>query len=179
MTDSPVKTKFLSGSLALSALIMLFSCGCASSYNWTCSVPEDMRTVSVPTFRNESELMEIGSLMTRQVLREFQREGSFAVKRAGSAALEIQGVVKSVSSSVAAYDRRTRLRLSGYTYKVRVEVSVIDKKNAKVLVDNRLYTAETSYAANQDMTNAQRDASARAAEDLARQVVDDVLAMKW
>lgn len=171
-----LKSKFRLGVLVLLGAV---SAGCASSYRWTRDVPEDMRTVSVPTFRNESQLSEIGSIMTRQVLREFQREGTFCIRRSGAASLEIQGVVKSVSSQVAAYDRRTRLRVSGYSYKAMVEVSVIDKKNSKVLVDNRLYTAEASYAASEDMTTAERNVSHRLAEDLSRQVIDDVLSMKW
>ena len=53
----------------------LFAPGCGTSYSWRPAVPEDMRTVSVPSFRNESDVQELGAVVTRQVLREFQREG--------------------------------------------------------------------------------------------------------
>lgn len=162
----------LCGAVA-SVLTAVLLSGCAS-YGWRPTVPESFRTVSVPTFRNESNVTELGSVMSRQVLREFQREGTFKIGRVDESALEVQGVVKSASSNSSGYDRRTGLRLAAFTFSARVEVSVVDKRNGRVLVDNRIYRAETTYAAAQDLATAQRDASGRLAEDLARQVVDDV-----
>ena len=147
--------------------------GC-SSYSWRPSVPETYRTVSVPTFRNESDVTELGSAMTTQVLREFQREGTFKICREGDAALEVQGIVKQAGSASGGYDRRAGLRLASYDFSASVQVSVIDKRNGKVLVDNRTYKATATFTAGQDLATAQRDASGRLAEDLARQVVDDV-----
>ena len=154
-------------------------CGCGANYLWRPSVPSAMRTVAVPTFRNESELQEVGAVAARQLLREFQREGTFRICPTGEAALEVQGAVREVSSGSPAYDRRSGLRISGYEMTGTFVVSVIDKRAGKVLVDNRAYTARAAYAAGQDQTTARRDASGRLAEDLARQVVDDVLNLKW
>ena len=153
--------------------------GCGTDYCWRSNVPQEMRTVAVPTFRNETDVTELGSLAARQVLREFQREGTFKVRSADEAALEIQGVMKATSSGVQAYDRRQGRRLAGYSLTAVAEVSVIDRRGGKVLVDNRRYRAETSYTASQDKTTAMRDASGRLAEDLARQIVTDVLNLKW
>ena len=153
-------------------------CGCGTDYAWRSSVPQDMRTVSVPTFRNESELQEAGAVAARQVLREFQREGTFAIRGSDDAALQVQGTVKSVSSPMVAYDRKQSLRLRGYEMSAVVSVSVVDKRRGKVLVDNRIYSATASFVASDDITTAQRDASGRVMDDIARQVVDDVLALK-
>ena len=157
----------------------LLSCGCGTDYCWRSSVPEDVRTVSVPTFRNESDVMELGAVATRQLLREFQREGTFKIRTAGDAALEVQGVVRSASSGIAAYDRRSGGRIQAQTFSADVAVSVVDKRNGRVLIDNRIYRPQVGYTSGQDVTTAQRDASGRLAEDLARQVVDDVLNLKW
>lgn len=154
-------------------------CGCGANYRWRPSVPSEMRTVSVPTFRNESDLQEVGAVAARQLLREFQREGTFKVRPAGEAALEVQGQVDSVSSSAVSYDRRSGLRRSGSVFTVSARVTVVDKRRGKVLVDGRPYTAQTTFTSGQDLTTGRRDASGRAMEDLARQVVDDVLNLKW
>lgn len=159
--------------------LSLAFCGCATGYCWRSSVPEGMRTVSVPTFRNESNVSELGSVATRQLLREFQREGTFKVRMTGDAALEIQGVIKSATPSLSAYDRRSGSRIAAYTASAEAEVSVVDKRNRKVIVDNRKYIASTVFTAEQDRTTAMRDASGRLADDLARQVVDDLLNLKW
>ena len=154
-------------------------CGCASSYGWKPSVPQQMRTVCVPTFRNESDVQELGAIATRQLLREIQREGTFKIRRAGEAALEIQGVVKSAGCSVGAYDRRTEMAQNSYNYTAVAEVSVIDKRSRKVLVDNQRFTAKTEFTSGRDLTTAMGNASGRLMDDLARQVVDKLLGLKW
>ena len=154
-------------------------CGCGTGYSWRSGVPKAMRTVSVPTLRNESEVSELGSVAARQLLREFQREGTFAIRTNGEAALEVQGVIRSTSAGAGAYDRRSGMRMASYDFTATVEISVIDKRSRKVLIDNRVYTANAMFTAGQDLTTARRDASGRLAEDLARQVVDDVLALNW
>ena len=169
--------KIVSRLLVLS--FALAAAGCASSYAWKPRVPAAMRTVSVPSFRNETQLVEIGAISTRQVAREFQREGTFRLASADDAALEIQGVVKSVKDGAVAYNRRTLSRHVACDLKLTAVVSVVDKREGKVLVDNKTYVAQTSTVVGQDQTTAERDASGRLADDLARQVVDDVLNLKW
>lgn len=166
-------------SVVAGLVVLAALCGCGTSYSWRSSVPESARTVSVPTFRNESNVFELGAIASRQILREFQREGTFKIRSAGDAAVEVQGVIKSASSNVSAYDRRSGMRISAYKMTATVEVSVIDKRSQKVLVDNRKYEASADFSAGQDLTTAQRSASGRLMEDLARQVVDDVLNLKW
>ena len=159
--------------------VLGMSSGCGTSYCWRSSVPESARTVSVPTFRNESKVTELGVIASRQILREFQREGTFKVRTGDDAAIEIQGVIKTARSDINAYDRRSGMRVSAYKMTADAEVSVIDRRARKVLVDNRRYSAMADYTAGQDLTTAQRSASGRVMEDLARQVVDDVLNLKW
>lgn len=167
------------GTLGFILVALCATCGCGTSYSWRSSVPGEMRTVSVPTFRNESSVNELGAVATRQILREFQREGTFRIRATGDAALEIQGVVKSASFGTIAYDRKIYGRLSASECRAEVEVSVIDKRNRKVLVDNRKYVATATFTSRQDRTTAMRDASGRLADDLARQVVNDLLNLKW
>ena len=172
--------KFLLSPFSFLLLLALCAtCGCGTSYSWRSSVPEKMRTVSVPTFRNESEVNELGAVATRQILREFQREGTFKIRMTGDAALEIQGVIKAASFGTIAYDRKIYGRLAASEFHAEAEVSVIDKRNRKVLVDNRKYVARTTFTSRQDRTTAMRDASGRLADDLARQVVNDLLNLKW
>ena len=154
-------------------------CGCATDYSWKPSVPEDARTVCVPTFRNESDVSELGAIASRQLLREFQREGTFKIRAPGDAAIEIQGVIKSTAGAMSAYDRRSGGRVAACDMSAVAEISVIDKRTRKVLVNNRKYVAQATFTAGQDRTTAMRDASGRLMDDLSRQVVGDVLNLKW
>jgi len=162
-----------------SLLLLTCTCGCITAYKWTSSVPEKMRTVCVPTFRNESNVTELGTIVSRQILREVQREGSFKVARPADAAVEVQGIIKSAKSGYSAGDRRSGARLGEFMFTVVAVVSVIDRVNGRVLVNNREYRAVTTFVANQDKMTGERDASGRAAEELALQIVDDMTSMQW
>lgn len=159
--------------------LFLLSAGCASSYSWRRSVPNDMRTVAVPIFVNKSDVQELGSIVSRQILREFQREGTFKLVRNDDSALEIQGEILSTSNDRLAYSLRTGLRFAGYDFKISARISVVDHKNGRVLIDGRVYEASAPMTASDDLLNVQRNISGAAADDLARQVVDDVLNLKW
>ena len=152
--------------------------GCAN-YRWTSPVPADMRTVNVPTFRNESDLVEFGAVATRQVLREFQREGTFKIASADDAAIEVQGVIKSASVGRVYFKREMAMRAYEHRLAIAADVSFVDRRNGKVMVDNRRYVAETTYFSDTDIATARRDASGRVAEDLARQIVDDATSCRW
>lgn len=166
----------------VSWVVVLFAVilsGCATSYEWKSRVPHAMRSVYVASFRNESSLAELGAISTRQLLREFQREGTFKLVADGEAALEIQGCVKEVTSGKVVYNRRMLMRFTAHPLQMTAIVSVIDKNNGAVLVDNKEYAVEVPMVAYHDETTAERDASGRLADELARAVVDDVLNLKW
>jgi len=162
----------------LICLAMGVVCGCAG-YSWRPTVPEGVRTVAVPTFRNESSVTELGSAVTRQILREFQREGTYIIRNVGDSALEVQGVITDSSSRAVAYGRKTGERNREYRLHATALVSFIDKTSGRVLVDDKRYSAETTFLANDDMLTGERDATGRLAEEFARRIVDDALALKW
>ena len=154
--------------------------GCKSTYRWTSDVPQSMRTICVPTFRNESDTTELATLASIQLLREFQREGTFKIAGHDDAAVEVQGVITSSTARSNGGYRGIQNRLFDNTATMTAEISVVDRVNGRVLVDNKRYTATTSFVSGQDdFLTAQRSASGRLAEDLAKQVVDDVLAVQW
>jgi hypothetical protein len=153
--------------------------GCKTSYVWTGTVPADRRTVSVPVFRNESDVTELGSVVSRQILREFQREGTFRLSTPDAAAVEVQGIIRQAESRYEGGARQIGNRFNNSRFKMVALVSVVDRVNGKVLIDNRPYTAETVFASSQDLMTGRLNASGRLAEELARQVVDDVLAYPW
>ena len=135
----------------------------------------------VPVFANESNATRLGSTITRQILREFQREGTFCIAGVEDAAIEVQGTVVKADSDIAAYDITASHRNREYRFRAECKVSLIDRhaSPARVVVNNRVYHAETTYNATNDQITGERDAMGRLAEDFARQIVDDVLNRKW
>lgn len=156
------------------AALSLFVAGCAS-YNWTSDVPEELRTVAVPVFENRTMGAELGPIVTQYVLREFQREGTFKIRRTGDSSIEVQGTLVDESYGALSYDRTYDNRGSECRYRVVAEVSIVNKDTGKVLQDNRRYVAETTFlAVGGDVLTGRRNAAPRIAADLARQIVDDV-----
>ena len=149
---------------------MLFS-GC-SGYRWGTTVPEEFRSVSVPVF-------EIGPIVTQYTLREFQREGSFRIARPEDAAVEVQGVLRGMSRSGVAYDRGQGMRASEYRYAVVADVSFIDKKNGKILLERKNIKGETTFLTQDDLLTGQNNAAFRIAADIARQIVNEAVAIPF
>lgn len=168
-----MKTKFLF--LSLTALLLA---GCAN-YRWTSRVPEEIRTVAVPVFENRTQAAELGPIVTQYTLREFQREGTFSIRRSGDSTIEVQGAIVNASRYHVSYDRSFGSRASEYRYIVTAEVSFVNKDTGKILVENRQYKAETTFQVQGDLLTGQRNAAARIAQELARQIVDDVLAYPY
>ncbi|MBP5791007.1 MAG: hypothetical protein J6W80_01955 [Kiritimatiellae bacterium] len=158
--------------------VLAILAGCAA-YSWRPTVPAGLRTVAVPTMRNESDVTELGNLATREILREFQREGTMKIASVGDAAIEIQGIALSAQAGVSSYSRSTSWRNLEYTFDGEFEISVVDKRNGKVLIEAKRYKAHTTFLSSTDILTAKRDAAGRLAEDLARQVVDDVLSYPY
>jgi hypothetical protein len=89
--------------------------------------------------------------------------------------IEVQGVVKQATRHGRSYDRSYDNRTREYTYRVTVEVSIINKETGMVLQDGRPYIAETTFLGlGDDVLTGRRNAAPRLAADLARQIVDDV-----
>ena len=164
--------------LSSAVLFLAALAGCAS-YRWTSSVPEELRTVAVPVFENRTSSAELGPIVSQYVLREFQREGTFSIRRTGDSSLEVQGVIVKASRDPAAFNRGYGSRASEYRYTVTAEVSLINKDTGKVLLNNRRYVAETTFLTRGDLLTTQRDAAARIAQEFARQIVDDVTAFPY
>lgn len=163
----------------LLSLVAAFSLvGCGTVYSWRPAVPSDRRSVAVPTFRNSSTVPGFGSVLARQLAREFQREGTFSIESVDDAALEVQGNVVSFQGRMVASDRHGS-RISSYEATASVKVTVVDHLSQKLLINDRVYEASVTYSAGGDALNAKRDVSGRLADELARRVVDDVLNLKW
>jgi len=156
------------------AFIAAVMAGCAN-YRWTSRVPEELRTVAVPVFENRTHSAELGPIVTQYVLREFQREGTFKIRRTGDSSIEVQGTIISAAGGTLSYDRSYDNRGREFRYTVVAEVSIINKDTGKVLQNNRRYNATTTYLViGGDILTGRRDAAARVAVELARQIVDDV-----
>ena len=142
-------------------------------------MPEEIRTVAVPEFQNSTNLAELGPITTQYTLREFQREGTFSIRRSGDSSIEVQGRVTKVDFRPIAFDRGHGMRAGEYRCFATIEVTVLDKDRSKVLLAKRVHKAETTITVQGDLLTARRNCVPRLAAEFARQIVDDVLSYPY
>lgn len=156
----------------------VFVAGCAN-YDWTTPVPREFRTVAVPVFENTTAVSELGPMTAQYTLREFQRNGTFKIARTGESALEVQGVIKDSSRYGLSYDRSYGMRTTEYQYSVLADITFVDKKNGKILRECKGLRAETTFLTSGDLLTGQKNAAARIADELAKQIVNEALAIRY
>ena len=159
-------------------VMMAFVSGCAN-YQWGTPVPSEYHTVAVPVFENLTAVSELGPVVTQYTLREFQCEGSYRIAKVEDAAIEVQGVLKSFMRDGIAYDRARGMRASEYRYVVVADVSFIDKKTGKILLERNGIKGETTFLTYDDLLTGQKNAAFRIASDIARQIVNEALALPF
>lgn len=161
---------------ATAALAVLAGC---ASYTWGTSVPADCRTIAVPVFENLTEVSEIGPIVTQHTLREFQRDGTFRIVRSADAAIEVQGVIRRMERGGVAFDRGRGMKAAEYRYEIVADITFVDKRTGKILLERKGVKGETTFLTQDDLLTGQRNAASRIAEDIARQVVNDALALPF
>ena len=77
------------------------------------------------------------------------------------------------------YDRGQGMRATEYRYVVAADVTYVDKRNGKVLLERRGLTAETTFLTLNDLLTGQKNAAPRIASDLGRQIVNEALALPF
>jgi len=156
---------------------LLFAAGC-STYKFGSSVPEELRTIAVPVFENASGFPEIDAVVTQYVLREFQREGTFKISSLDTASLKLLGKLVKSDLQALNYDRNYGSRTSEYRYSLVAEITLVERGTGKLLIDDMLVKANTTFLTHGDMLTGMQDANPRIAKELARAITDAVLA-QW
>jgi len=155
--------------------LVIAGAGCAS-YRFKSTVPQELRTISVPVFENASGYPEIDAVVTEYVLREFQREGTFKIKNIDDSSLKLLGKLVKTDLTPLRYDRNYGSRASEYRYTLVAEITLVERSTGKLLMDGVQIKANTTFMTHGDMLTGMQDAYPRIAKDLSRSIVDAVLA---
>jgi len=160
--------------LTLSAALLVAT-GC-STYRFRSSVPEELRTIAVPVFENNSGYPEIDAVVTQYVLREFQREGTFKISSLDNASLKLLGKLVKTDLRAVSFDRNYVGRTASYRYSLTAEITVVERGSGKLIIDALPVKADTIFLTHGDMLTGMQDAGPRIAKELSRAIVDAVLA---
>ena len=161
----------------LVALAMCSGCG-YSTAGKSVRLPENIQSIAVPAFINQTRTYKIEQTMTAAVVREFISRSKFRIVNDPSADADatLHGTVISTQVAPLTYDSQTG-RASSALVTVNLKVSLVDKKGT-VLFDNPNYIFREQYQVSRDIASfldEESPALDRLSRDLARTLVANVL----
>jgi outer membrane lipopolysaccharide assembly protein LptE/RlpB len=165
--------------LAALGLLFAISGGCGyHTAGHAVQLPENVKTIAVPAFVNETSTYRIEQMLTASVVREFTTRTHYHILNNTSdpADATLRGTVVSTSSTPLTYNSSTGQAASVLVV-VSMRVSLTDS-HGKVLYQNPAYLFREQYEVSQDLTSFfEEDSPAfrRLAQDFARTLVSNIL----
>lgn len=164
--------------LAVVLLLCLVGIGCGyhtAGHNTT--IPENVRTIAIPAFTNETQTYKIEQMLTAAVVREMiTRTHYHVVSQADDAEATLRGTVLSTYTTPMTYDSKT-----GRAASVLVVISMavtLQEKDGKVLYQNPSYLFREQYEVSRDPNSFfEEDTPAlqRLSRDFAQTLVSNLL----
>ena len=161
----------------MALLALLTGCGYHTAGH-AVQLPENVKTIAVPAFVNETSTYRIEQMLTSSVVREFTTRTHYHLLNTPGEAADatLRGTVLSTSASPLTYNSTTGQAASVLVV-VSVRVSLTDRQG-KVLYQNPSYLFREQYEVSQDLASFfEEDSPAfrRLSQDFARTLVSNIL----
>jgi outer membrane lipopolysaccharide assembly protein LptE/RlpB len=160
-------------------LLLVWATGCGyHTAGHGGQLPENVKTIAIPAFVNETKTYRIEQMLTSSVVREFTTRTHYRLINDASAAADatLRGTVLSTSASPLTYDTATG-KAASVLVVVSIRVSLSDRQG-KVLYENPAYLFREQYEVSQDLSSFfEEDSPAfrRLSQDFARTLVSNIL----
>jgi len=168
-------------------LLVLASAGCGyHTAGHAVQLPQNVQTISIPAFVNETNTYRIEQMLTASVVREFTTRTHYRIVHDPSETADatLRGIVLSTSASPLAYDSSTG-QAASLLIVVSMRVTLSDRQG-KVLYQNPAYLFREQYEVSgnaqsgtlQNLTSFfEEDSPAfrRLSQDFARTLVSNIL----
>jgi outer membrane lipopolysaccharide assembly protein LptE/RlpB len=163
--------------LVLLLTLLLPGCGYHTSGH-AVQLPDTVKTIAIPAFKNETLTYRIEQMLTAAVVREFTTRTHYRIVNdtGQDADATLRGTVLSTTASPLTYDTATG-RAASVLVVVSIKVTLTDR-NGKVLYQNPAYLFREQYELSQDLASFfEEDSPAfrRLSQDFARTLVSNIL----
>lgn len=141
-------------------------------------LPQNVRTLAIPGFVNQTQTYHIEQTLTAAVVREFTTRTPYHIANdtRGDPDATLRGTVLSTYTAPLTYDSRTG-RVASVLVTVNMKVALIDRQG-KILFENPSYLFREQYEVSRELTSFfEEDSPAlgRLSRDFARTLVSNVL----
>lgn len=159
------------------ALLWLAGCGYHTAGHANL-LPENVRTIAIPSFVNQSQTYKVEQMLTSAVVREFTTRTHYRIANQAdeSADATLSGTVLNTTAAPATYDSQTG-RATSVMVTVTIKVTLTDRQG-KVLYQNPSYLFRDQYQVSQELTSFfEEDSPAfqRLSREFARTLVSSIL----
>jgi outer membrane lipopolysaccharide assembly protein LptE/RlpB len=142
------------------------------------TIPENVNTIAIPAFVNDTRTYKIEQRLTAAVVREMVTRTHYHIVNQADAAADatLRGTVLATSSSPLTYDSQTG-RAASVLVIVTMKVSLTDRQG-KVLYENPSYLFREQYQVSQELPSFfEEDSPAmdRLSREFARTLVSNIL----
>ena len=164
--------------MAFAFFLFFLNAGCGyHTAGHLAQLPQNVKTIAIPAFKNETLTYRIEQMLTAAVVREFNTRTHYRVLNdPEDADATLRGTVLSTAASPLTYNTST-----GQAASVLVVVSIrvtLSDRNGKVLYQNPAYLFREQYEVSQDLPSFfEEDSPAfrRLSQDFARTLVSNIL----
>lgn len=136
--------------------------------------PGDVKTVSIPFFKNETQRPDVESVITSAVTDEFVASGVVRVVSDGEAVLN--GTIKDYKLTPLSFNRNDLLQ--EYRLAIRLEISLVSKSDSRILWQDKNFTDYEDFRVTSDVAatkSAEWEALKKMAKDSARLIKERML----
>jgi len=160
-------------------LFLFLNAGCGyHTAGHVVQLPESVKTIAIPAFKNETLTYRIDQMLTASVVREFTTRTHYRILNdpREDPDATLRGTVLSTAASPLTYNTSTG-RAASILVVVSMRVTLTDR-NGKVLYQNPAYLFREQYELSQDLTSFfEEDSPAfrRLSQDFARTLVSNIL----
>jgi outer membrane lipopolysaccharide assembly protein LptE/RlpB len=163
--------------ISLLTTISFSACGYHTAGHNT-TLPENVKTLAIPAFINQSQTYRVEQTLTAAVVREFTTRTHYQVLHDDSDAADatLHGIVLTTTASPLTYDSKTG-RAESVLVVVSMKVSLVDRQG-KILFQNPSYIFREQYQVSQELSSFFEEdspAMGRLSRDFAQTLVSNVL----
>ena len=113
-------------------LILAFLAGCGYHFKGKANnLPKDIKSISIPIFKNETTETNIENLFTNALIAQFVRSKEFKITDVDKADAVIYGVLKSYNNDTLTYAGGGKV--SQYRVRIVADVSLVRRKTGEVI----------------------------------------------
>lgn len=167
MKNNPL-SRFLVG-----FLVMFFLAGCVG-YRLGSTLPPDIKTIYVPLFANATRDPLIENDATAATIAELQTDGTLKVVNAENADVILECTLTAISLNPLRYNRSDVTKPNEYRLTLSASFTLKRVRTKEILCEANVI-GESTFPFFGNLVSAKQAATPRAAEDLAKRIVEKAI----